>query len=122
MKRNVKKILVLMVLSLVGLTSVFANEYANKHQELLESLKARMWTEWFAPKTKRVDTNIERYLEMKAEVENLEAELEQKDKVDLIGLRELEKLGYQWFTCTSGYSGLYWECPGEDWTPGRVQK
>lgn len=87
-----KKILVLMVLSLVGLTSIFANEYANKQQELLESSKARMWTEWFAPKTKRVDTNIERYLEMKAEVENLKAELEQKDKVDFKGLRELEKL------------------------------
>lgn len=94
MKRNVKKILVVLVLGLVGFSAFGceSHQYTNKQQELLESSKERMWTEWFAPKTKVKDTNIAKYLDMKAEVENLETELEQKDKVDLIGLRELEKL------------------------------
>lgn len=78
-----------MVLGLVGFNA-FADGYANKQQELLESSKAKMWTEWFAPKAK--EPNIAKYLVMKAEVESLENELEQKDKVDLIGLRELERL------------------------------
>lgn len=87
-----KKILVLMILGLVGFNA-FADGYVNKQQELTETSKERMWTEWFAPRMKRQkDTNIEKYLEMKAEVESLEDELEQKDKVDLIGLRELKKL------------------------------
>ena len=84
-----KKILMVMVLGLVGF-SAFANEYANKQQELLETSKERMWTEVFTEK--ETDPNIEAYLEMKTEVQNLENELEQKDKVDLIGLRELEDL------------------------------
>lgn len=86
---------VLLLLGLLAFNAAFGCEshpYANKQQELLESSKVRMWTEWFAPKTKATDPSIERYLEMKAEIQNLEDELEQKDKVDLIGLRELEKL------------------------------